>query len=374
MPKKVGIFPLAITLIVLGVSIVLTKLTGTDWFGKALSLWPLVLIAIGAEIVWWQSRSRSGDGPGWKLDGKSIFLLTLVLVISGIFHTIGSVASSLSKEGLWGFIRSWDQHGPSLKVPLFDQDLALEEADSIYIENSLGKLRVEGVEGSRAHLKAEASVNTTDQQDAEARAKNIKIEVVQGKQAKIVVNDEGFRGVNGLLRPSVNLVLQVPKKMAVSSKTNAGEVEVAGVAEVNAETDVGRVSVQKIAGNAKVRSHAGEIEAHDVGAADLQSDMGRIEVKEVKGNVKVKSNAGAIEVATSSPVGGNWDLQTDMGAIDIQFPEQSSVRFEGQTDMGSIRTPKKKSSAPDSKLTDEFGDQKYRISAQTHAGKIEVRN
>lgn len=375
MPKKVGIFPLAVTLIVLGVSIAATKLTGVDWFGKALNLWPLVLIAIGFEIVWWQTRSRNGQGPGWKLDGKSIFLLTLVLVISGIFHTVNSIATAYSKDGIWGIVRGFNGVGPSQTVALEDKDYPnLAAAESIYIENSVGKLQVEGTDDNQVHLRADATTNAVDRATAEERASHIHIRVNEGKEARVIVADDAGSGSNGFNRPAVNLVLQVPKKMIVSSKTNAGEVAMTGLAQVNVESDMGKVSVQKIAGSAKVRSHAGEIEVSEVGSSELQSDMGRVSVNEVKGSLRARTDAGQIGVHNSSPVAGDWDLQTDMGAIDIAYPENSSVRFEGKTDMGAIkgRDVRQNQKGPNSEV--KFGDGKFLIRATTNAGKIDINN
>ncbi|GAX90684.1 DUF4097 family beta strand repeat-containing protein [Effusibacillus lacus] len=375
MPKKVGIIPLAITLIVLGLSIILTKVTGVDWFGKALNFWPLVLIAIGAEILWRQSRSRNGEGPAWKLDGKSIFLLILVLAISGVVHGVNSVATSYHKDGIRGIISAFEGFGPGQLVTLQDQDLALAGAESLLIENPVGKIRVEGTDGDKVHLRADANVHLLDRTAAEERAKQIEIRVQDGKNAKIIVEDRA--GIQRMNPPSVRLTLQVPKRMAIITKGKMGEVEVAGVASVNAESDTGRVAVEKIQNLAKIRTNMGEIKATEVGSADLESDMGRVDLREVKGNVKARTDKGEVKVQTSTPVAGDWELKTDMGRISVTFPANSSVRFEGKTDKGSISGlsgPEGRVNGPGPRATQTFGEGKYRIYAETNLGSIEVQN
>lgn len=370
MPKRVGIFQLAITLIALGVAIVLTKLTGTDWLGRVLSLWPLVLIAVGGEIVWRQTRARNGGEPDWKLDGKSLVVLTLVLGVTGALHSLNSVAASLSKDGLWGIMREWEGVGPNQTVPVKDEILDLAGAESIFIENPSGKLRVEGTDENRVRLRADANIHILDRAAAEERAKAIGIRIHQGKEASIIVEDRGAGGGN---RASVNLLLQVPKNIPVSSKSRAGEVEMTGVAGVGAETDMGRVSVQNVRGTVKVRTHAGEIEVTGAGSADLESDMGRVRAENVAGSVRGRTRSGRLEVRTSDPVGGNWDLQTNTGAISLAFPADSSVKFEGKTGTGVITGPdinfKGPEGGPVSKI---YGEGKYLIFARTDTGGIEI--
>ncbi|WP_018132382.1 DUF4097 family beta strand repeat-containing protein [Effusibacillus pohliae] len=367
MPKKVGSLQLAITLIVLGAAIGLGKLTGSDWLGRVLDFWPLVLIAIGAEIVWRQSRAGSGEGPAWKLDGKSIFLLAFVLAAAGVFHAVNTAASAFSKDGIWGIFRNW---GPTQTVTFRDEDLNLADADSLSIESSFGQIRVEGTGDNRVHLRAVAHVPAAARTAAEERAKQIQIQVSQGKKAKIVIDDQAVGQITGWQTPAVDLELQVPKKMLIDCKSNTGTIRVSGVAGVNVESDAGKVTVEKIAGPVKVKSDAGAIDVSEAGRVELESDMGSVTVRDIKENVQVRAHAGRVDVRTSVPVGGDWDLQTDMGSITLSYPAASSVTLEAKTDMGSISGPGFNQHGPNASVV--RGDGKFRISAKTNAGAIHV--
>lgn len=364
--KKIGITQLAVTFIILGIAIVVDRVTGSDWFGRVLDFWPLLLVWIGAEIVWWQSRSRTQEEGGWKLDAKSLVLLFLVLSVSGVFHTVNNAMASAGRSGLWGMFGNWN-FGPSHTVLLKDEDLALTGAESLYIDNSVGKITVEGTESDTIHLKAEAKVNSTDSAAAQERAKNIAIRVTDGKEARIVVEDSGSRNNP----PSVNLTLQVPKKLAISNKTNAGEIEVTGVANANLQSDAGKIQADRIAGTLQVRTHAGEIQADEVGSIDLQTDMGRIKVQNVKEKVKATTNAGEIDIKTQYAVAGDWDLRTDMGKISASIPKDSSVKIQAAADMGAIKGLQNSSKGPSSTGSEERNGGKFLIHANTDAGAIE---
>lgn len=202
---------------------------------------------------------KQADGSEWKIDGKSIVILTLVIVISGIFHTANTVMSGISKNGIWDFV-NWSGVGPSHSVRLLEKDLNVPAVQSIRIVNSVGRLQVEGIDGNQIHLR-----------------------VMEGKQAKIELIDNG----PPQNRPSVDLVLQVPKRVSIIGETNAGEADVSGVANADIDANAGRVQVSNIPGTATIRTNAGSVEVREVGDAWVKTDMGRVTARPRWGRSKV---------------------------------------------------------------------------------------
>jgi hypothetical protein len=364
--KKIGTVQLAITLIVLGIAMVIDKISGTDWFGRILNLWPLLLIAIGAEIIWWQTRTRKhSDAPEWKIDGKSIVILTLVLVISGVVHMANTVVTGISKNGIWDFV-NWSGVGPSHSVHLLEKELNLPGVESIRIVNSVGRLQVDGIDGNQIHLRAVARIHSGDASQAETRGKQIEIRVTEGKQAKIEVLDNG----PATNRPSVDLVLQVPKRISIIGELNAGEADVSGVANADIDTNAGRVQVSNIPGKATIRTNAGSVEVREVGQAWVKTEMGRVTADNVKGKLDVSTNAGEVDVKTMYPAAADWYVKTDVGKISLAFPKESSVNIHATAEIGSIKGPSGNSNGPNAEY--KYGDGQHQIVAKTNAGSISI--
>lgn len=75
--KRVGTITLAISLIALGVLIFMSQINDTYTLDLALKLWPLVLIVLGLEILWFRFMSK--DDVAIKYDIFSIFLVFTIL-------------------------------------------------------------------------------------------------------------------------------------------------------------------------------------------------------------------------------------------------------------------------------------------------------
>lgn len=200
---------------------------------------------------------------------------------------------------------------------------------------------MEGIDGNQIHLRADARIHGTDATQAEKRGKQIEIRVMEGKQAKIEVIDNG----PPQNRPSVDLVLQVPKRVSIIGETNAGEADVSGVANADIDANAGRVQVSNIPGTATIRTNAGSVEVREVGDVWVKTDMGRVTADDVKGKLNISTNAGEVDVKTRYPVAADWQLKTRFRENLIGFPKrkfrQCSRCDEDGIDRRSFRKSKR---------------------------------
>ena len=79
--KRVGTYTFGVMLIIIGISVLIMTFTKFDFFKYLLMLWPIVLIGLGIEILYLNSKSNVKV----KIDLISIILMGIVLFFTAIF-------------------------------------------------------------------------------------------------------------------------------------------------------------------------------------------------------------------------------------------------------------------------------------------------
>lgn len=79
--KRVGTYTFGVMLIIIGISVLIMTFTKFDFFKYLLTLWPIVLIALGIEVLYLNSKSNIKV----KIDFISIILMLVVLFFTAIF-------------------------------------------------------------------------------------------------------------------------------------------------------------------------------------------------------------------------------------------------------------------------------------------------
>ena len=79
--RRVGTYTFGVMLIIVGISVLIMTFTKLDFFRYLLMLWPVVLIGLGIEILYLNSKSNIKV----KIDFVSIILMGVVLFFTAIF-------------------------------------------------------------------------------------------------------------------------------------------------------------------------------------------------------------------------------------------------------------------------------------------------
>lgn len=79
--KRVGTYTFGVMLIIIGISVIVMTFTKFDFFKYLLMLWPVILIGLGIEILYLNSKSTIKV----KIDFISIILMGIVLFFTAIF-------------------------------------------------------------------------------------------------------------------------------------------------------------------------------------------------------------------------------------------------------------------------------------------------
>ncbi len=79
--KRVGTYTFGAMLIIIGISVLIMTFTKFDFFRYLLMVWPIVLIGLGVEILYLNSKSNIKI----KVDLLSIVFMVIVLFFTAIF-------------------------------------------------------------------------------------------------------------------------------------------------------------------------------------------------------------------------------------------------------------------------------------------------
>ncbi|KAB3530550.1 LiaF transmembrane domain-containing protein [Alkaliphilus serpentinus] len=87
---RVGTLSMGLTLIVLGITLLLSMINGYEIASYVIKFWPVILIVIGVEILLYIYLSKE-ESPKVKYDGFSIFMIILIAIISLGFYSISAI-------------------------------------------------------------------------------------------------------------------------------------------------------------------------------------------------------------------------------------------------------------------------------------------
>ena len=83
--KRVGTISMGVVLIAFGVILFLSQINKFSALNMLLKTWPVILILIGLEVLWYRYASKD-EGSVIKYDFFSIFTIFIILIVNiGIF-------------------------------------------------------------------------------------------------------------------------------------------------------------------------------------------------------------------------------------------------------------------------------------------------
>lgn len=157
---RVGTLSLGVLLIVLGVIMLAAQFRQVVILDALLTWWPLVLVLIGAEILWHVYSAKESE-PRIKYDVFSMFIIFIV-----VFCSIGAYA--LTATGVVEGI-SWMVQSSIMSVEVPSQRTAVDEGiERIVVYVPRGKLDIKRSSTAEVVSFGQASVNVTDRQEANA--------------------------------------------------------------------------------------------------------------------------------------------------------------------------------------------------------------
>lgn len=93
---RIGTLPMGIMLILVGIIMFISQWLGLEYVQYIFKLWPIVLIIMGFEILYYTSKIQD-DNMRLKYDFWSIFMLFVMIFLSVIAFVAGNLTEEIIK-------------------------------------------------------------------------------------------------------------------------------------------------------------------------------------------------------------------------------------------------------------------------------------
>jgi DUF4097 and DUF4098 domain-containing protein YvlB len=243
--------------------------------------WPLLIIFWGVIKLYERTLGRRlGQGSG-AITGTEVLLVAGMLALMGIV-----VAVDVTKERLPGLIEpSGDSHE-------YDVDVSPKTIPAkvpVTVRNVRGDITVRGSDEQQIEVSAKKNVRAWSDGEADRMAKPINVEISQNGNA-YEVHPSGYD--TGDQRISVDLDVSVPKKSAVTVRTDKGDVMISDFqSDVTVTDQVGDVEVRGTQGEVSVETRKGDVKVSDsTGDVRISGKGGEIEVADVTGGLTIEGD------------------------------------------------------------------------------------
>jgi hypothetical protein len=181
-----------------------------------------------------------------------------------------------------------DESGPMQTVPCGEYTVESFPSDAVLaVENKLGSVAVEGVEGSTCTVKATARIKGDDQAKAEEIARGIKVYVTP-TDGRVQVRAELPESLSEEERSHIMIDFQI------------------------SVPDKARVQVSQKVGGIRLASLSGDVQ--------VVTEVGSIDARQLRGDVAVKTNVGNINFVAPRELSAKIRAQANIGAISSDLP------------------------------------------------------
>lgn len=263
-----------------------------------------------------------------------------------------------------------------------DESWNIDADATISIENTAGKIVVEGWNRNEARLTGELG-DSVDELEINASDSSLRVNVI----------NRNSRNVD-----STNLKLMVPEGASIDATSISADIDVSGLdnkkltaSSVSGDVDVNatslRVSIESVSGDLKFRGHSQRVSAESVsGDIDLSGLSGEISVTAVSGDMELQ--AGLIESGKLETVSGDITVTGELadnskltagsmsGDVVIILPADQSGLFKAESFSGRISTDfgsvDKARHGPGSHLKYVAGNSGAEILVESFSGNIKI--
>ena len=250
----------------------------------------------------------------------------LLLLFAGLLLALLAVAAIL----LWR----------SLGESISGTSIARDSIDSagpeprVRLANAAGRVRVEGVKGSRSvDYEATRYAMGADPAAAKQRASEVPVDISR-EDSKIVIETDGGENTGA------DYTLRVPTGSSVEVESEAGDVEVSGISgNVTVGAEAGDVRIGTVGGDVKVEAPRGDVSVGDVntdtGSANLEVGVGDVSFEDlILGTLEASVEAGDVTFSGRFSGGGRVTVQT--GDIIARLPPDDTRDLTLETRVGSV--------------------------------------
>ncbi|HHV65279.1 MAG TPA: DUF4097 domain-containing protein [Peptococcaceae bacterium] len=312
---RVGTISMGILLIATGFLLILSELRGYNGAVLILRWWPVILIILGLEILAYLAFSKE-DQPRIRLDGLSILLTILIILISAGVYGVNSFLKSDFATVFLGEI------GYYKNQTIINRSYAIDagQVNKLQIENSNGQIRVEKYDGQTIKVDAGVLIKNNDEEAAQQIAKDL-IEINEGPTLSIFTRDIGLLQGTANYQVTVNYAIKVPKGLEFTINNKNGEI-----------------ILKNLGGNVQAWAKYGRIEAENIqGDVQLENLFGEIKLQDISGKIEVYNKNGEIFLSNRQVAEEDIILCANQGgSIRVELPGDQQGYFRASAEYGEI--------------------------------------
>jgi len=236
--------------------------------------WPLIIIFWGVVKLY---ERTVGPRMGGTEGGVGITAGEVLLVV-GMLALLGIVAGvEYGKQKIGDMVDVGDSFSYDIEVA----PKAIPANARVYVHNGRGDINVRSSDDATIRVSGKTGVRAWSEPEADRMGKPVSAEIVKNGDT-YEVRPSGYDTSDG--RISVDLEVSVPKKSALTVKTDKGDVTVSDMtADVGVTDQLGDVEIRNTAGEVSIEMHKGDVKVNDS-----------------KGNVKISGKGGEIDVVNAT--------------------------------------------------------------------------
>lgn len=311
--KKIGVFTLAISLILLGALFLLDNFIDMNIYDILSIAWPVIIILLGLELIF--SKFIFGkDEAKLSISGKSIFFIIVIVCISFVFAAIHQIPLRLDIDGSFIPIVYKNE-----TIENRDIEVQVKDKDKLEVKNEFGNVKVK--KGDQKDIKINMQVKMRHNYDGE-EAKRIVSDILDvinndGDTIQIVNNGERITANGQISNLEVDLDIVIPKDMELDITNKYGEVSVDDLGDGAVISNKhGDVSINNLKGDIDIENSYGKVEITSIqGSASVKNKHGKVLANSVSKDIGVENEYGAVEV---NDIGGNADISNKHELIEAK--------------------------------------------------------
>lgn len=313
--KKIGIFTLAITLILLGVLFLINNLMNIDIRFILSVFWPSIIILLGIEIflskIIFQKDETKDKVP---ISGKSIFFILVIVFVVFVLSELQSFPFYINTDV--GIIPVSYKSQTTV-----NKEVAIEAKDKkkLKIKNSFGDINLDKNEEKDIKVNMLVKMkHNYDEEEARKIADNIlKVTNDSRDYIELISQRDKYISDNKLKDLEIDLEITVPYDMELDIVNEHGDIEIydfANSAKLNNRH--GDILVQDTEGILEIKNSHGAVEVYNLdGEANIENRHGRISAQKITKYINIVSQHGDIQVIG---VDGNVDIDNSHDSIEIK--------------------------------------------------------
>ncbi|CQR53886.1 DUF4097 family beta strand repeat-containing protein [Paenibacillus riograndensis] len=354
---KIGSFTAALGCIIFGVIIALAQFDVITY--QALGyLWPALLILLGLETL---LRIFIKSDAKTRISGWAVVLIVILVAASGA----QKVLSDGSLSGIFGNTQLVPVNGTAEVQP---------GIKNVKIELPHGKIKLNGVEGSKLDYEGKLELPGDSEQEASSALAQKWTVIAEGDT--LTMKLEGNSGWLSNIHIGFNfkdpyLNVSLPSNLAVEVETSDGSIEAGNLQSgIEADTSNGRLDIHDVAGGVDAHTSNGTITAQNVkGEVKLVSSNGAMSLGNIDGSLYAKSSNGKITI--NSGITGEWKCSSSNGKIIAGVPAATDATITADTSNGSLKGNVSWDGS-DGHGTAVLGSGTHKVSLSTSNGSVTV--